>query len=76
MLLFNDRKNAKAYIEYARQHGALSVTENRQNLESGVSLVIFNDEGMPGIVLNNASSILEGKKWNPDILEVADLFEG
>lgn len=75
VLIFNERKNADVYIEYARMHGVLSVTGDRRIVEVGVSLAIFNDEGMPDILLNNASSIREGKKWNPEILEIADLFE-
>lgn len=75
ILLFNSQRNARTYIEYARRHGALSVTGNRRIVEDGVSLAIYNDEGMPGILLNNASSIREGKNWKPEILEIADLFE-
>lgn len=74
VVVFSGPGDVSRYVAYAREVGALSVTNNRRNLESGASLAIFNNEGIPGILLNHESSVREGMKWLPEILEVAEIY--
>lgn len=74
VLLFTKNRNVGEYVNYARKHNVLTVANGSRFLAQGVSLAIFDDEGMPGILLNNGSSIREGQQWNPEILEIAEVY--
>lgn len=74
VLFFSSGENLESLVDYTRQKGVLSVTNDRWLVESGATLAIYNDEGLPGILLNHESSRREGRKWRPEILEVAEVY--
>lgn len=63
----------KLAVDYARRSGAVSVTTDPSLVGLGVSLIIFDDEGMPGIFLNAEAARRDGLQWEPEILEVAKI---
>lgn len=75
VVVFEGNRNVSTYVDYARKHGALSVSTLRHGAELGASLAIYDDEGLPGVMLNHESSIKEGRKWKPEILDIAELFK-
>lgn len=58
-------------VSYAESNRAISVTNNPNLLERGAALVVYDDEGLPGILLDKAAAKREGLYWEPDILHIA-----
>lgn len=63
--------NLDRAIEYARVNKALSVTTNPELKSQGAALIVYDDEGLPGILLNREASGREGLYWEPEILQIA-----
>ncbi len=61
----------KEIVDHARENRVLTVTNRPDYSKDGVSLIVFNDEGLPGILINTVSSGLEGVLWKPEVLDVA-----
>ncbi|GAA5316440.1 MAG: hypothetical protein AseanaTS_16440 [Candidatus Pelagadaptatus aseana] len=57
---------------YAEQSKVLTVTDNIDLATQGVVLTLYDNEGLPGIILNVGASRASGVQWSPQILEVAD----
>ncbi len=74
VVVFGANQDVADYVEYAKKHRALSVSNVRRGVELGASIAIYDDEGLPGVMLNHESSLREGRKWKPEILEIAELF--
>lgn len=64
----------EAALEYTERFGSISVGMESAFAERGVSLTIYDDEGMPGILLNRGASDKEGLRWEPEILQVAKVI--
>ena len=63
--------NLESILDQARARGIMSASNSRRLAEDGISISIFDDEGMPGVMLNRSASKQEGLTWQPEILEIA-----
>ncbi|MBK1879575.1 YfiR family protein [Pelagicoccus mobilis] len=73
VVVVSNRANLPRVLAYSEKRGAISASTNPDFGRLGVSLVIYDDEGMPGILLNRSASRREGLRWEPEILQVAQL---
>lgn len=62
-------------VSYAKSNRAISVTNNPKLIELGAALIVFDDEGLPGILLNLDAAKREGLYWEPEILHIARIVE-
>lgn len=67
-------KRLPEILKLTRNNKVTSISSIVEYSAEGVSVVIFDDEGVPGILLNTVSSKLEGASWDPEILEVANVI--
>ncbi len=58
-------------VSYAKTNRAISVTNNPSLVELGAALIVFDDEGLPGILLDREAAKREGLYWEPEILHIA-----
>ncbi|EDY81310.1 hypothetical protein VDG1235_928 [Verrucomicrobiia bacterium DG1235] len=75
VIVASNEKSVLAAIEYARKNRAITVSNNPEMAPLGVSLIVYNDEGMPGILLSRRAAQREGLYWEPQILEIAEIIE-
>ncbi len=71
VLFIGKFKYIKSATNYTKTHKIMSVSYDPLIVGLGVSLLIFDDEGMPGVILNTSSSHSEGLSWTPEVLEIA-----
>ena len=64
-------KGAEQLVEKLALKSILTVSGDDRLLEDGVVLCLYDNEGVPGILLNLESSKKSGLLWNPDILNFA-----
>lgn len=62
-------------ISLAERYRAITVTNNPQLTQLAVSLTVFDDEGLPGILLDKKGARREGLYWEPEILQIAKIVE-
>lgn len=63
------------YVDYARNHNALLIGESPEYINQGLVFAIFNDKGLPGVMLNINESNRLKLKWDPQVLEVVKLVD-
>lgn len=73
IIFIGEVDNVKKYLNYSRANKVISVTNKIQYVSKGITLAIYDDEGMPGVILNTMASFKEGVEWFPEILEIAKL---
>lgn len=73
VVIATKKNNLSKAIKYSKEVGAISVATDPALAALGVSLVVFDDEGMPGVLLNRAAAKREGLHWEPEILQIAQL---
>lgn len=70
-----NKKEVDKWFDFIKQHKLLSFGQSSKLMTKGMVITIFNDEGVPGVLLNlNASKKLE-LKWNPKVLDVVKVNE-
>ncbi|AWB65310.1 hypothetical protein C2869_02110 [Saccharobesus litoralis] len=62
-------------VEYCRQHNVVLIGEQPELINKGLALVLFNDEGVPGVLLNLAKSKQHQLRWHPDVLNVVTVVD-
>ncbi len=67
--------STKNIIKFANTHNILTITENIEAVSQGVILALYNNEGIPGILLNLSASKANGFQWQPEILNVASILK-
>ncbi len=60
---------------YAIKHKVMIVSEAPESISKQVAVAIYDNEGIPGILLNLSTSKKLALKWNPDILKVVDVYK-
>jgi hypothetical protein len=61
-----------AILEYAQRHQILTVSDNIALASRGVAMILYDDDGLPGILLNITVSKQRGLVWKPEILEFVE----
>lgn len=61
----------RSAIAYAKEHGAITVTNNPELIALGAALIVYDDEGLPGILLDRDAAKRERLYWEPEILHIA-----
>jgi hypothetical protein len=72
VLFIGDRAATERGIQYCEEHKVMSVSDNVALSPAGASLVLYDDDGLPGIILNLATSRKERLHWQAQILEIAE----
>ncbi len=60
---------------YANKHKVMLVSEMPERISKQVVVAIYDNEGMPGILLNLSASKKLALKWDPEILKVVDIYK-
>lgn len=68
VIYVNNLGQLQSVIDYAREHRCMLVSHDRELIAEGVAIVLFDDEGLPGIRISKASSRALGLNWNPVLL--------
>ncbi len=71
VVIVSSKSSLKEAIDYATANGAIMVTNNPELQESGAALIVYDDEGLPGILLDRAVAKRDGLYWKPEILQIA-----
>jgi hypothetical protein len=62
-------------LSYAHKNKVLTITKGKKLALSGVVLTLYDDEGIPGIILNLGASKENDLTWNPEILNFASTIK-
>ena len=62
-------------IDYSRSNRAIAATDDPRLAKNGASLAVFDDQGLPGILINAAASKAAGLHWKADIMQIAKLTD-
>jgi hypothetical protein len=60
---------------YLIERSILTLSRSLDTGKQMVALAMYDDEGMPGIMINTSASRRLGIRWEPAILEVASIFD-
>ncbi len=75
ILFIGRTKNTKDVIAFANKHKILTVTGDSNAVYQGMILAFYNNEGVPGILLNLPASKANGFQWQPEILNVVSVVK-
>ena len=70
-----DPEQLKKLHQYCQQHGVLLIGEQPELVSQGLALVLYNDEGVPGVLLNLSQSKKFKLRWHPDVLNVVSVYD-
>ena len=74
VIYLNGERQLHSITDYARKHGALTVGNDLALAHRGVALILFDDEGLPGVTISMKPSKALGLKWDPKVLEISQLI--
>lgn len=72
---YTNKNQLAAVRAYCQKHNVLLIGDEPNQIANGFAIVLHNDEGLPGIVLNISQSKTLGLKWHPDVLNVVSIYE-
>lgn len=74
LVYINNQNNLPDYVARANRIGAISVAPFRDSTDRGITVLIYDDQGLPGISINMPSSRKLQLQWDPSVLEISDVI--
>lgn len=62
-------------LDYAKTQQAITISSDINSIEQGIVLSLYDNEGIPGILLNLTASKSNSLNWNPDILNIVAISQ-
>ncbi|MBB3168906.1 YfiR/HmsC family protein [Simiduia aestuariiviva] len=73
-IYINGEREPASLSTYAQSQHAVTVGNNLKQAHHGVALILYDDEGLPGISISMSPSKSLGLSWDPKVLEVSTLI--
>ncbi|AFV00903.1 YfiR/HmsC family protein [Simiduia agarivorans] len=74
LVYINSQNKLPEFVARANQLGAISMTPFHNGNVKDVTVLIYDDQGLPAITINMPASRQLNLQWDPSVLEISDVI--